>query len=115
MLEERRYYTIGEFARRTGVPEYVLRYWESVFNQLKPYKTEKGHRRYTDEHAKVVAEIKDLMWEKKYTIEGARRALREGGGKRRAQFAVEFSGNDMYRTLQQIKAALEEIEKLLAG
>lgn len=114
VLENRRYYTISEFARRMGVPEYVLRYWESVFPQLKPYKTEKGHRRYTDDHVSVVAEIKELMWEKKYTIEGARKALRESGSRRPAQFDLSFDGMTERRTLDQLKAALEEIEQLLA-
>jgi len=113
VLEGRKYYTIGQFARKMQVPEYVLRYWESVFTQLKPHKTEKGHRRYTDEHVAVVAGIKELMWEKKYTIEGARKALREGRSRHKTQFPLEFDGAAGKRTMEQIKAALEEIDEIL--
>lgn len=115
MEEKKRYYTIKEFAQKVGVEEYVLRYWESVFTQLKPYKTEKGHRRYSDEHIPIVNKIKELMWEKKFTIEGAKKALKEAFSKHSKEptYQLNFEAADKKKILLEIKSALEEILKIL--
>ncbi|MEN3013798.1 MAG: MerR family transcriptional regulator [Endomicrobiia bacterium] len=117
MTQNKKYYTIKEFSLKTGVEEYVLRYWESVFNHLKPLKTEKGHRRYTDEHIPIVNKIKELMWEKKYTIEGAKKALKEffGKNKKAKEYTLnlDFETANTKQILKEIKNALEEIIKIL--
>ncbi|MCS7150959.1 MAG: MerR family transcriptional regulator [Endomicrobia bacterium] len=116
MNEEKQYYTIKEFSLKVGVEEYVLRYWETVFPQLKPLKTAKGHRRYTDEHIPIVNKIKELMWEKKYTIEGAKKALKEQFSKNRSKdntLHIDFTLADNKKILSEIKTTLEEILKIL--
>lgn len=116
-MDTKKYYTIKEFSQKTGVEEYVLRYWESVFNQFKPLKTEKGHRRYTDEHIVIINKIKELMWEKKYTIEGAKKALKEYFSKNKKGneniLNLDFETSNMKQMLNDIKNALEEIIKIL--
>ncbi len=114
MEEKKVYYSIGEFAKKVGVKEYVLRYWESVFPQLKPLKTVKGHRRYTEEHVHIVNYIKELMWEKKYTIEGAVKALSEYLSKRRnMQFTLDFSSKENKKFFHELKAILTELLNIL--
>lgn len=115
---KKQYYTIKEFSQKVGVEEYVLRYWESVFPQLKPFKTEKGHRRYTDEHIPIVNKIKELMWEKKFTIEGAKKVLKEFFSKHHKHvnettLNINFELADTKKILSEIKETLEEILKIL--
>jgi len=81
-LEERRpeipdklYFRIGEVSRLAGIKPYVLRFWETEFPSLGPKKSGKGHRLYRRKDVELVLEIKRLLYEKRYTIEGARKFL----------------------------------------
>ncbi|MDA0987024.1 MAG: MerR family transcriptional regulator [Bacteroidetes bacterium] len=69
------YYSISEVSKITELEQYVLRYWESEFVQLSPAKNRAGNRVYTSKDIKLILMIKDLLKEKKYTIEGARQLL----------------------------------------
>jgi|WetSurMetagenome_2_1015567.scaffolds.fasta_scaffold22033_3 DNA-binding transcriptional MerR regulator len=75
------YYKIGEVGDITGVPSHVLRFWEKQFPQLAPNKTRSGHRLYKKRDIQVILHIKDLLYNKRFTIKGARESLtswREG-------------------------------------
>lgn len=69
------YYSISEVSRITGIEQYVLRYWESEFECLKPQKNRAGNRIYTNKDIQLILKITSLLREKKYTIEGARKIL----------------------------------------
>ncbi|MBD3409313.1 MAG: MerR family transcriptional regulator [Ignavibacteriales bacterium] len=69
------YYSISEVSKITEVEQYVLRFWESEFEQLKPQKNRAGNRIYTNKDIKLIMFIKSLLREKKYTIEGAKQVL----------------------------------------
>lgn len=69
------YFKIGEVARLTGVKAYVLRYWETEFNGLGPKKSGTNQRQYRRKDVELVLEIKRLLYEKRFTIEGARKHL----------------------------------------
>jgi len=71
------YYSIGEVSEVTDLKQYVLRYWESEFPQLSPAKNRAGNRTYREKDIELVSFIKTLLYEKKYTIEGARQKLKE--------------------------------------
>ena len=71
------YYSIGEVSEVTDLKQYVLRYWESEFPQLSPAKNRAGNRTYREKDIELVNFIKTLLYEKKYTIEGARQKLKE--------------------------------------
>ncbi len=73
---EKYYYKIGEAAAVTGLQPHVLRYWETVFPQLMPEKSSTGQRLYTRKTIDTVLLIKHLLYDKKYTIEGAVKALK---------------------------------------
>jgi len=66
------YYSISEVSRLTGLEPYVLRYWETEFEELKPQKNRAGNRIYSNRDIKFILRIKELLREKRYTIEGAK-------------------------------------------
>lgn len=71
------YYSISEVSKITELEQYVLRYWESEFPQLKPAKNRAGNRIYTNKDIKLILHIKKLLRDEKYTIEGAKKVLEE--------------------------------------
>jgi DNA-binding transcriptional MerR regulator len=73
------YFKIGEVARLTGVKPYVLRYWETEFTGLGPKKSGTNQRQYRRKDVELVLEIKRLLYEKRFTIEGARKFLGQRG------------------------------------
>lgn len=70
------YYSISEVAKITDLEQYVLRYWESEFEQLKPQKNRAGNRIYTNRDIKLILYIKKLLRDERYTIEGAKQVLK---------------------------------------
>ena len=69
------YYSISEVSKLTSLEQYILRYWETEFEQLKPGKNRAGNRIYTNKDIKLILQIKRLLREEKYTIEGAKKIL----------------------------------------
>jgi DNA-binding transcriptional MerR regulator len=70
------YYSISEVAKITDLEQYVLRYWESEFEELKPQKNRAGNRIYTNRDIKLILHIKKLLRDERYTIEGAKQVLK---------------------------------------
>jgi DNA-binding transcriptional MerR regulator len=70
------YYSISEVSKITELEQYVLRYWESEFDQLKPAKNRAGNRIYTNRDIKLILYIKKLLRDERYTIEGAKQVLK---------------------------------------
>jgi len=76
-IPAKRYFTIGEVSELCGVKPHVLRYWEQEFTQLRPMKR-RGNRRYYQHHeVLMIRRIRDLLYEKGFTISGARNKLQE--------------------------------------
>lgn len=71
------YYSISEVSKITGLEQYILRYWESEFEILKPGKNRAGNRIYTNKDINLILRIKKLLRDEKYTIEGAKRILED--------------------------------------
>ena len=69
------YYSISEVSKITDLEQYVLRYWESEFDHLKPAKNRAGNRIYTNKDIKLILFIKQLLRDQRYTIEGAKQVL----------------------------------------
>src|SRR6266581_8681708 len=74
-IPDKLYFRIGEVARLAGIKPYVLRFWETEFPSLGPKKSGTGHRLYRRKDVQLVLDIKTLLYEKRYTIEGARKHL----------------------------------------
>ena len=83
LAPQKLYYKIGEVCALTQIPSHVLRFWEKQFPLLNPNKTPSGHRLYRKRDIQTIIEIKDLLYERRFTIKGAREFLassRKGGG-----------------------------------
>ncbi len=110
-IAKKEYYSIGEVCDLTGLKPHVLRYWETQFDVLRPNKNRAGNRVYRPKDVEVILLVKNLLYERKYTIEGARQKLKElrkgGELKEERQSAVgpEF--------LAAMRADLLEIQDLL--
>ena len=77
-IPDKVFFRIGEVSRLTGVKAYVLRYWEAEFPSLRPKKSKSGQRLYRKADVEMVLRVKDLLWERKFTIKGAKVELRSG-------------------------------------
>lgn len=73
--------TISEVADGIGIPQHVLRFWESKFSQIKPMKRGGGRRYYRPEDVEIIEAIRRLLHDDGYTIKGAQKLLREHGVK----------------------------------
>lgn len=74
-IPDKLYFRIGDVARIAGIKPYVLRFWETEFGGLGPKKSGTGHRQYRRKDVELVLEIKRLLYEQRFTIEGARKHL----------------------------------------
>ncbi|NTU54306.1 MAG: MerR family transcriptional regulator [Chlorobiaceae bacterium] len=72
------YYSIGEVSRISGIPAYLLRYWEEFFSELAPARDTRGNRRYTNRDIAMVLNIKELVYEKGYKLNKASQMVRSG-------------------------------------
>lgn len=104
---EKLYYTIGEVAEATGLKQYVLRYWESEFPQLQPIKNRSGNRVYTKEDIDIVQKIKSLLYEEKYTIEGAKRRLSESDMPQRNEEQIREALNRIRLDVRRMMDSLD--------
>ena len=109
-IPDKLYFRIGEVSDLVGVEPYVLRYWETEFPAVGPKKSDTGHRMYRRKEVELLLRIKYLLYEKKYTIEGARQYLQSESmiGKRKR--LVKSEQRDLFSEL-----ALPEIRKELAA
>src|SRR5438093_8582003 len=74
-IPDKLYFRIGDVAKLAGIKPYVLRFWETEFPALGPKKSGTGHRLYRRKDVEMVLEIKRLLYEQRFTIEGARKFL----------------------------------------
>lgn len=107
---DKKYLTIGEVSQRTHVPEHTLRYWEKE-KLLKPVR-HSGLRRYLESDIKLILTVKDLLHEKKFTIEGAKKYLKGDRRKKENNISVETNNIDD-RNLEYIKNELKLILEIL--
>ena len=109
-LPDKLYFKIGEVARLVGVKPYVLRYWETEFSILRPGKTRARHRLYRRKDIETLLEIRRLLYAERYTIEGAKRRLRELG--KLPEAAQELTATDD-PVLAAVRDELLEIRRLV--
>jgi DNA-binding transcriptional MerR regulator len=108
-LPDKLYFKIGEVAKLVGVKPYVLRYWETEFSVVRPGKTRSSHRLYRRRDVETLLEIRRLLYGERYTIEGAKRRLRELG-RAPGPTAGTADGNDLRARL---RAEILELYRLL--
>ncbi len=111
------YYSIGEVSRLLGIDQHVLRYWETEFKELAPRKRKGGKRLYKESDLQTVRLIRKLLYEDRYTIEGARRKL--GNVSR-----IEIDESDQAKTgeavgktdiISEVRKDLLELKEIMDG
>lgn len=102
----RLYWTIGEVAEQLGVNTSMLRYWEKEFGTLRPKRTNKGDRLYTQDDIELVREIHTLLKDRGFTIQGAKEHLR--GSKNKAE-----ATNEVRDRLLRIRTELIQLREML--
>jgi len=110
-VRKKRYYSISEVSSMLDVKPHILRYWEGEFHQLKPRKNRAGNRAYTDKDIKTALRIREVLYEKKFTIEGARKFLRSesSAGDDDGQLAIPFERLRIKTELKEIRDELVTI------
>jgi len=103
-IPDKLYFKIGEVGEIAGLPSHVLRFWESEFKKIKPRRTESGQRSYTRKDIETILEIKHLLHDKKFTIEGARKYLNAG---------IESELLSEKGVLEDLKTELKSIRDML--
>ena len=106
-LPDKTYYRIGEVASITRVKPYVLRFWETEFKVMTPPKSRSKQRMYRKRDIEMILMIKELLYERGFTIKGARKRLTELAKEERDETTP-------VSRLRQIRGELEEIRELLA-
>src|SRR5918995_2333307 len=112
-LPDKIYFKIGEVSEIVGVEPYVLRYWETEFDVLKPSKAPSRHRLYKKRDVQLLLDIKRLLYTDGFTIEGARKKLREVKKEEKDQLKLPLSEQKYRSALAKIKKDLISLRKLL--
>ena len=111
------YYSISEVSEITGLKQYVLRYWETEFSQLKPNKNQAGNRIYRSHDIDVILDIKSLLYDRKFTIKGAKQHLKEPPAESMqiipTKKIIKLSNSLDIKTLKDLKQGLDDLIKLI--
>tara|TARA_B100000315_G_C14201200_1_gene417747 strand:- start:121 stop:498 length:378 start_codon:yes stop_codon:yes gene_type:complete len=111
------YYSISQVSTITGLKQYVLRYWETEFSQLKPSKNGAGNRTYRSHDIDVIMGIKSLLYDRKYTIKGAKQHLNQPTKNTNQTIMprkiIKLTNSLDVRTLKDLKNGLDELIKLI--
>ena len=111
------YYSISEVSDITGLKQYVLRYWETEFSQLKPNKNQAGNRIYRSHDIDVILDIKSLLYDRKFTIKGAKQHLKTpSDGLKQViptKKIIKLSNSLDIKTLKDLKQGLDDLIKLI--
>ena len=111
-MPEKIYYSIGEVREIAGLEPHVLRYWETEFSSLRPKKNNRGQRTYQKKDIELILSIKDLLYNRKFTIAGAKKALK---GTSRADIASVRKNEEITIFLKRLHNELLTLSKNLKG
>jgi DNA-binding transcriptional MerR regulator len=113
-LPDKLYFKIGEVSSIAGVEPYILRYWESEFKLIKPYRTKTNQRLYRKKDVEAVLKIKKMLYDQKFTIAGAKKKLKETPDQAsREQLPLGFINPEYLDALKSTHNELKEIVELL--
>lgn len=111
-------FKIGEVAEFLDIKTYVLRYWETEFDALKPKKSNHNQRMYSRKDVETALFIKKLLYRDRFSIEGARKALRKVKTEAKVEIqkekAIVDTNNIFAETLTDVKTLLRQIQTLKA-
>jgi Predicted transcriptional regulators len=107
-IPDKPFFKIGEAARLCALKPYVLRYWETEFHSIKPQKTRSRQRLYRRQDVELLLRIRNLLYDQRFTIEGARSRLRELGHDEGAPPPLPPPEVDV-ETMRKIKQSVVEL------
>ena len=107
---EKLYYKISEVSQLTGVEPHVLRYWESVFDELKPAKNRAGNRIYSSQDIELIMELKVLIRDKQFSTSGAQKEIH---ARRKKPKSKEAGTPELFPESTELERDLREIRLLL--
>ena len=108
MIPDKLYYKIGEVSKITGLPAYVLRFWETEFSHIRPHRTASGQRRYRKKDVEMILKVKHLLHDRKFTIRGARQHLGQAGPPAQSSPAKATVIEELRRELAGIRELLRD-------
>jgi len=111
-IPDRLYFRIGDVAEIIGVKPYVLRYWETEFAVVSPQKSTTGQRVYRRVDVDNLLLIKHLLYEQRFSIEGARRRLRELRKEERVALAADIVKDPQQITVEPVQENPVQIERI---
>jgi len=111
-IPDKFHFKIGEVSRILGVKPYVLRFWETEF-RITPAKNPSQHRVYKRQEVETLLEIKRLLYDERFTIEGARAKLKERVKDRQKQLRLDLAENPYRTTLRHVKKDLARLKAIL--
>jgi DNA-binding transcriptional MerR regulator len=109
VIPDKLYFRIGEVSELTRTKAFVLRFWETEFSGLRPVKGSSGHRLYRRKDVDLIFQIRHLLYEKGFTIDGARRHLATDGKHAVEQKTLFQPAVDT----KQLKAIKQELQAVL--
>ena len=112
VIPDKPYFKIGEVARLCAVKPYVLRYWETEFRSIRPQKTKSQQRLYKRKDVELLLKIRALLYDERFTIEGARARLRELGHDEGPAPSVPPPAVDI-EILKKLKQGLVELARMV--
>jgi len=107
------YYSISEVSDLVGVKPHVLRYWETQFKMLRPRKGRGGARMYKKRDIEVLFDIKQLLYDQRFTIAGARRKILDDKHDEKDQIELPFTKFDREETIRALKKDMESLLQML--
>ncbi len=107
------FFSIGEVCALTDLKPHVLRYWESQFRFLNPAKNRSGNRVYKSREVELIMLVKHLLYNEKYTIDGAR--LRIEQYRKSGELKTHASKAASRTTLGELRQQLEQVIQVLDG
>ena len=107
------YYSISEVSDLVGVKPHVLRYWETQFKMLRPRKGRGGARMYRKRDIEVLFDIKQLLYDQRFTIAGARRKILDDKHDGKDQIELPFTKLDREETIRALKKDMESLLQML--
>ncbi len=113
-IPQKTYFKIGEVSEIADVKSHVLRFWESEFKLLSPNKSKGKQRVYTRRDVEVILHIKELLKNDKFTIEGAKKKIKEVMKADVSQMSMSFEEKKHKKTLKKVKKELDSLRGLIS-
>lgn len=111
-IPDKLYFKISEVSSITSVEPYILRYWETEFKLIKPYRTKSNQRLYRKKDVESILKIKKMLYNEKFTIAGAKKQLKNNSTTEK-QLPLNFSQKKYINALKEIKKEVNELSKTL--